>query len=63
MRTDTVNTAGAALDQIIYACVASDVSTVVVGGDVVVSDGHHRMGDVGRMLVGAIDRVAGGVPA
>jgi formiminoglutamate deiminase len=63
VRTDTVNTAGAAHDQIIYACVASDVSTVVVGGDVVVSDGHHRMGDVGRMLVGAIDRVAGGVPA
>ncbi|MGO4599885.1 formimidoylglutamate deiminase [Terrabacter sp. 2RAF25] len=63
VRTDTVNTAGAAHDQIIYACVASDVSTVVVGGDVVVSDGRHRMGDVGRMLVGAIDRVAGGVPA
>ncbi|MFM6851556.1 MAG: amidohydrolase family protein, partial [Terrabacter sp.] len=63
VRTDTVNTAGAAHDQIIYACVASDVSTVVVGGDVVVSDGHHRMGDVGRMLVGAIDRVTGGVPA
>jgi formiminoglutamate deiminase len=61
VRTDTVNTAGAAHDQIIYACVASDVSTVVVGGSVVVSDGHHRMGDVGRMLVGAIDRVAGGV--
>jgi formiminoglutamate deiminase len=62
VRTDTVTTPGAAHDQIIYACVASDVSTVVVGGDVVVSDGHHRMGDVGRMLVGAIDRVAGGVP-
>ncbi|WP_256794961.1 formimidoylglutamate deiminase [Terrabacter sp. Ter38] len=61
VRTDTVNTAGAAQDQIIYACVASDVSTVVVGGDVVVSDGHHRMGDVGRLLVSAIDRVAGGV--
>ncbi|MGO4600568.1 formimidoylglutamate deiminase [Terrabacter sp. 2YAF2] len=63
VRTDTVNTAGAAHDQIIYACVASDVSTVVVGGDVVVSDGRHRMGDVGRLLVSAIDRVAGGVPA
>ncbi|HSU73902.1 MAG TPA: formimidoylglutamate deiminase [Terrabacter sp.] len=63
VRADTVNTAGAARDQIIYACVASDVSTVVVGGDVVVSDGHHRMGDVGRMLVGAIDRLAVGAPA
>ena len=63
VRTDTVNTAGAARDQIIYACVASDVSTVVVGGDVVVSDGQHRMGDVGRMLVGAIDRLTVGAPA
>jgi formiminoglutamate deiminase len=62
VRTDTVNTAGAAYDQIIYACVASDVSTVVVGGDVVVSDGHHRIGVVGRLLGAAIDRVAGGVP-
>ncbi|MEW1952599.1 formimidoylglutamate deiminase [Terrabacter sp. NPDC080008] len=60
VRTDTVNTAGAARDQIIYACVASDVSTVVVGGDVVVSDGQHRMGDVGRMLVGAIERLTVG---
>lgn len=63
VRTDTVNTAGAARDQIIYACVASDVSTVVVGGEVVVSDGHHRMGDVGRMLVGAIDRLSVSAPA
>jgi formiminoglutamate deiminase len=59
VRTDTVNTAGAAPDQIIYACVASDVSTVVVGGDVVVSDGRHRIGDVGRLLGLAIERVAG----
>ena len=61
VRTDTVNTAGSAPDQIIYSCVASDVSTVVVGGDVVVSDGRHRIGDVGRLLGSAIDRVAGGV--
>ncbi|GAA5019707.1 formimidoylglutamate deiminase [Terrabacter aeriphilus] len=63
VRTDTVNTAGAAADQIIYACVASDVSTVVVGGDVVVSEGRHRLGDVGRLLGGAIARVTGGAPA
>ena len=63
VRTDTVNTAGSAHDQIIYSCVASDVSTVVVGGDVVVSEGRHRMGDVGRLLSVAIDRVAGGVHA
>jgi formiminoglutamate deiminase len=60
VRTDTVNTAGSAADQIIYSCVASDVSTVVVGGEVVVSDGRHRIGDVGRLLVHSIERVAGG---
>ena len=61
VRTDTVNTAGAAARPDHLRLRASDVSTVVVGGDVVVSDGHHRIGDVGRLLVGAIDRVAGGV--
>ena len=61
VRTDTVNTAGSAADQIIYSCVASDVSTVVVGGEVVVSDGRHRIGDVGRLLGLAIERVAGGM--
>lgn len=57
IRTDTVNTAGSEPDQIIYSCVASDVSTVVVGGDVVVKDGQHRLGDVGRLLGASIDRV------
>ena len=61
VRTDTVNTAGAAPDQIVYACCASDVSTVVVGGEVVVADGQHRIGDVGRLLGLAIGRVAGGL--
>lgn len=60
VRTDTVNTAGSAPEQIIYSCVASDVSTVVVGGDMVVRDGQHRLGDVGRLLVSSIDRVANG---
>ncbi|MCU1536468.1 MAG: formiminoglutamate deiminase [Humibacillus sp.] len=58
VRSDTVNTAGAAPDQIVYACCASDVSTVVVGGEVVVSDGRHRLGDVGRLLGLAIGRVS-----
>lgn len=59
VRTDTVNTAGAAPEQILYAGVASDISTVVVGGDVVVSDGQHRLGDVGRLLGASIHRVIG----
>ncbi|GAA2148883.1 formiminoglutamate deiminase [Humibacillus xanthopallidus] len=61
VRTDTVNTAGSAPEQIIYSSVAADVSTVVVGGDVVVSDGRHRIGDVGRLLGLSIQRVAGAV--
>ncbi|WP_347353917.1 formimidoylglutamate deiminase [Intrasporangium sp.] len=60
VRTDTVNTAGAAPEQILYAGVASDVSTVVVGGDVVVTEGHHRLGDLGRLLETSIQRVIGG---
>jgi len=63
VRTDTVNTAGSAADQVIYSCVAADVSTVVIGGDVVVSDGRHRIGDVGRLLGSSIARVAGAVNA
>lgn len=58
--SDTVNTAGSLPEQIIYSCVASDVSTVVVGGQVVVSGGRHRIGDVGRLLGHSIARVIGG---
>ena len=60
VRTDSVNTAGSAPEQVMYACSARDVSTVVVGGEMVVTDGHHRMGDVGHMLTSAIDRVITG---
>ncbi|MBB2988012.1 formimidoylglutamate deiminase [Terracoccus luteus] len=55
--TDTVNTAGSLPEQIIYSCVASDVSSVVVAGEPVVRDGRHRIGDVGRLLGQAISRV------
>jgi formiminoglutamate deiminase len=57
VRTDTVNTAGSAPEQIIYSCVASDVSHVVVAGELVVRDGQHRLGDVGRLLASSIERV------
>ncbi len=60
VRTDTVNTAGSAPEQIIYSGVASDVSTVVVGGRVIVSDGQHRIGDVGHLLATSIERVVHG---
>ena len=59
VRTDTVNTAGSLPEQIIYSGVASDVSTVVVGGEAVVLGGQHRIGDVGRLLGHSISRVVG----
>ena len=60
VRTDSVRTAGAAPGQVLYAAGAPDVSTVVVGGETVVSDGRHRLGDVGRLLADAIGAVTSG---
>ncbi|MDN5764770.1 MAG: formimidoylglutamate deiminase [Humibacillus sp.] len=60
VRTDTVNTAGSLPEQIIYSGVASDVSTVVVAGEMIVMGGQHRIGDVGRLLGHSIGRVIGG---
>lgn len=54
VRTDTVRTAGADPAQIVLAATAADVDTVLVGGDPVVVDGHHRLGDVAALLTAAI---------
>jgi cytosine/adenosine deaminase-related metal-dependent hydrolase len=54
VRTDTVRTAGADPAQILLAATAADVDTVLVGGDPVVTDGHHRLGDVAALLTAAI---------
>jgi formiminoglutamate deiminase len=55
VRTDTPRTAGCAPDQLGTAATAADVDTVVVGGRIVVSEGRHRLGDVGRLLRDAIE--------
>ncbi|MCV2487852.1 formimidoylglutamate deiminase [Geodermatophilus sp. YIM 151500] len=47
-------TAGTAPDQAVLAAAASDVRTVVVDGRVVVDQGRHRLGDVGRLLAEAV---------
>ena len=60
VRTDSVRTAGAAPGQLLYAAGHPDVTTVVVGGELVVSDGRHRLGDVGRLLADAIGAVTSG---
>ncbi|MBN9620437.1 MAG: formimidoylglutamate deiminase [Actinobacteria bacterium] len=54
VRLDSVRTAGAEPPQVLYAAGAPDVDTVVVDGRVVVRDGQHVLGDVGRLLSDAI---------
>ncbi|GAB3581409.1 formimidoylglutamate deiminase [Calidifontibacter terrae] len=51
---DSVRTAGSDPAQILLSASAADVHTLVRGGETVVSDGHHRLGDVGRLLNEAI---------
>jgi len=55
VRLDSPRTAGCALDQLVMAASAADVHTVVVDGRLVVSEGQHVLGDVGRLLTDAID--------
>jgi formiminoglutamate deiminase len=60
VRLDSTRTAGCAPNQIGMAAAADDVHTVVVDGRVVVSEGRHVLGDVGRLLGAAIDPLWGG---
>jgi formiminoglutamate deiminase len=55
LRLNSSRTAGCAPEQWVMAAAAADVHTVVVGGRVVVSEGQHVLGDVGRLLAAAID--------
>jgi formiminoglutamate deiminase len=54
VRLDSPRTAGCAPDQLVMAAAAADVHTVMVDGRLVVSDGEHVLGDVGRLLAEAI---------
>ncbi|MDT4937667.1 MAG: hypothetical protein QOG80_1338 [Pseudonocardiales bacterium] len=54
VRLGTVRTAGALPDQALLAASAADVDTVIVDGRVVVDDGRHVLGDVGRLLTDAV---------
>jgi formiminoglutamate deiminase len=55
VRLDSPRTAGCAPDQALRAAGAADVHTVVTDGRVVVREGRHVLGDVGRLLRDAID--------
>jgi formiminoglutamate deiminase len=57
VETDSVRTAGAAHDQLIFGATAADVHSVIIDGRIIVDDHQHLLGDVGRMLVKAISPV------
>ncbi len=54
VRLDSVRTAGTVPEQVLFSATAADVDTVVVGGQLVVEAGQHRLGEVGRLLDAAI---------
>lgn len=54
VRLDTVRTAGSSPEQLLFSATAADVDTVVTGGRLLVENGRHRLGDVGRLLTDAI---------
>ena len=55
VRLDSPRTAGCTPAQLPMVAAATDVHTVVVDGRVVVAEGRHVLGDVGRLLTAAID--------
>jgi formiminoglutamate deiminase len=61
VRLDSVRTAGTdaahALDTVVFAAGAADVTDVVVDGRRIVRGSEHRLGDVGRLLAEAIATV------
>jgi formiminoglutamate deiminase len=54
VRTDSVRTAGARPEQLVFAASAADIHTVVNAGRVVVRNGEHLLGNVGQLLAAAI---------
>ena len=57
VRSDSVRTVGAHPDQIAYAATATDVDQVVIGGQVIVRDGWHRLGSPAELLAPALDQL------
>lgn len=54
VRLDSIGTAGSDPAQVLLTATAADIYTVVTGGRVVVRNGAHLLGDVGRLLANAI---------
>jgi formiminoglutamate deiminase len=57
VRADSVRTTGARPDQIAYSATAADVAQVVVGGQLIVSDGEHQLGSPALLLAAALDQL------
>ena len=55
---DSVRTIGSRPDQVIFSGTATDVRRVVVGGEIVVDDGEHRLGPAEPLLAKALARLA-----
>jgi cytosine/adenosine deaminase-related metal-dependent hydrolase len=55
---DSVRTIGSLPDQVIFSGTATDVRRVVVGGEIVVDDGEHRLGPVEPLLAKALAGLA-----
>lgn len=55
IRLDSPRTAGIDPAQVVLAATAADVHTVIVDGEAIVTDGRHRLGDVGSLLADAIE--------
>lgn len=54
VRADSVHTAGCDPAQLVMAATAADVQTVVVGGNIVVDNGEHLLGDIGALYQAAL---------
>jgi cytosine/adenosine deaminase-related metal-dependent hydrolase len=57
VRLDSARTAGCDAAQAVLAATAADVDTVIVDGRVVVRGGRHALGDVGSLLLAAIEPI------
>ncbi|MBJ7603635.1 MAG: formimidoylglutamate deiminase [Candidatus Dormibacteraeota bacterium] len=55
VRLDSPRTAGSDPAQVLFSATAADVDIVLVDGGVVVREGRHRLGDIGRALQAAIE--------
>ena len=53
----SARTVGSRPDQVIYSATASDVETVVIGGDTVVTQGQHRLGSAAELLRTALTQL------